>query len=167
MRFVRALLQYTCRHLAAIYRGILATTVVCLHFSHFFTLLSVCAAQAEQRQQRAVLEDDRVHRAGQCRQTCHAKKHCHLRYSPTSFLAQLTFPVNNKLTGGFSGQGCPTRQSVSTASRACTAQNQDLPAVTPALLKPTPTKVPLFANNVTRTNTRVCYIIMISLLFLV
>lgn len=53
-------------------------------------------------------------------------------------------------------QGWPTHLSVSNVNLAPTVQNLDLPAVLPALHRLIPTKVPLFAFNVTKTNIQVC-----------
>lgn len=53
-------------------------------FSHFCARLTGAAA-AEQRQQRAVLEDDSLCVAGGRRQTRHAEKHRRLRYADPLF----------------------------------------------------------------------------------
>lgn len=55
----------------------------------------------------------------------------------------------------FSVQVCRTRPSVSTVSRARTAPRPVRPTANPALLRPTPTRAPPFANSATRTNTQV------------
>lgn len=60
-------------------------------------------------------------------------------------------------------QGCPTHPSVSNVNPAPTVQKLDLPAVPPALRKPTPTKVPLFAFSVIKTNIQVCMFTFLKL----
>lgn len=62
--------------------------------------------------------------------------------------------ITRWLVGFF--QGWPTRRSVSIVNPAPTVQNRDLPAVPPALLIPSPTRVPLFAISVIEINMQVC-----------
>lgn len=72
-----------------------------------------------------------------------------------STLNSISLLMITRLLMGFF-QGWPTHQSVSIVNPAPTVQNRDLPAVPPALLIPSPTRVPRFAISVIEINMQVC-----------